>query len=67
MLKDPVCGKRINRNKAHVVIEHEGVKYFLCCPLCQTQFERAPTAYAKPELGELVKKNSRQTYGRQLP
>jgi hypothetical protein len=28
MLTDPVCGKRINRGKAHAVIEYEGVAYF---------------------------------------
>ena len=60
MLKDPVCGKRINRNKAHIAIEYENVNYFLCCPLCQAQFEREPATFAKPELGEKVKKNPHQ-------
>lgn len=62
MLKDPVCGKRINRGKAHAVIEYEGVNYFLCCPLCQAQFERTPKTYARPELGEKVKKRGRRLY-----
>jgi YHS domain-containing protein len=56
LLKDPVCGKRINRGKAHIAIEYEGVNYFLCCPQCQAQFERAPKSFAKPESGEKVKK-----------
>jgi len=55
-LKDPVCGKHINRGKAHIAIEYEGCNYFLCCPQCQAQFERAPKSFAKPELGEKVKK-----------
>lgn len=55
---DPVCGKRINRGKAHIVIEHEGVAYSLCCPLCQAEFERAPTAYAKPDVGEKVRRKA---------
>ena len=38
MIKDPVCGKRINRGKAHAMIEYEHVQYFLCCPLCRAQF-----------------------------
>lgn len=59
MLKDPVCGKRMNRGKAHAVIEYEGVAYFLCCPQCQGQFERAPRSYARPELGEKLKKSKR--------
>lgn len=29
MVTDPVCGKRINRGKAHIVVEHEGVAYDL--------------------------------------
>ena len=62
MLKDPVCGKRLHRGKAHAVIEYDGVAYSLCCPLCQAEFERAPQAYAKPELGEKAKKKARQPY-----
>lgn len=54
--KDPVCGKRLHRGKAHIVIEHEGMDYFLCCPQCQAQFERNPKAYARPEFGERAKK-----------
>lgn len=60
MFKDPVCGKRINRGKAQIVIEYAGVDYFLCCPRCQAEFERSPKTYAKPELGEKAKKVVRQ-------
>ncbi|OGA31057.1 MAG: hypothetical protein A3F77_07965 [Betaproteobacteria bacterium RIFCSPLOWO2_12_FULL_67_28] len=56
MITDPVCGKRINRGKAHAVVEHEGVAYSLCCPLCQAEFERNPRTYAKPALGEKARK-----------
>jgi YHS domain-containing protein len=45
--KDPVCGKRVNRNKAHIAIEHRGEEYLLCCPLCQAEFERNPDKYAR--------------------
>ena len=62
MLKDPVCGKRMNRNKAHITIEYKGVAYFLCCPQCQSEFERKPQAYAQPELGQKVKKEKRRLY-----
>jgi len=65
MLKDPVCGKRMNRGKAHIVIEYEGVAYFLCCSQCQAQFERVPETYARPELGRQVKKTARQPHRRQ--
>jgi YHS domain-containing protein len=40
--KYPVCGKRINRNKAHIVMEYRGKDYLLCCPKCQSEFERDP-------------------------
>ncbi len=43
--KDPVCGKHINRNKAHITIEYKGEQYLLCCPLCQAEFERDPERY----------------------
>lgn len=56
MFKDPVCGKRMNRGKAHVVIEHEGYRFFLCCPRCQTEFEHNLQLYARPELGQKVKR-----------
>lgn len=56
MITDPVCGKRINRGKAHVAMEHKGVVYFLCCPLCQKAFERAPDSYARPEAGEKIRR-----------
>lgn len=40
-----VCGVRINRNKAYARKEYKGIKYFLCCPLCQKEFERDPEKY----------------------
>lgn len=43
--RDPVCGQRVNRNKAHIVITYEGHKYPLCCPKCQSEFEKTPDKY----------------------
>ena len=40
--KDPVCGKHMNRNKAHITIEYKGEQFLLCCPLCQGEFEHDP-------------------------
>ena len=45
--RDPVCGKRINRNKAHIVLEYQGKEYPLCCPVCQAEFEREPEKYLR--------------------
>ena len=44
---DPVCGKKMNRNKAHIVIHYQGEDFYLCCPLCQKVFERRPEKYTK--------------------
>ena len=45
--RDPVCGKRVNRNKAHIVLEYKGHEYLLCCPMCQSAFERDPEKYLR--------------------
>ncbi len=65
MLKDPVCGKRIKTQRAHVAVEHEGFTYHLCCPLCQAEFERNPRKYARPELGERIQPHQKEK-GQQL-
>ena len=54
MLKDPVCGQRMRRDRAHIHVEYQRVIYYLCCPRCQAEFEAAPERYARPELGEKV-------------
>jgi YHS domain-containing protein len=38
--RDPVCGQRVNRNKAHIVLEYKGREYPLCCPVCQSEVEK---------------------------
>ncbi len=58
MLLDPVCGKRIKRQRAHIAIDYDGVTYYLCCPRCQADFERDPQKFARPELGEKTKPSS---------
>ena len=45
--RDPVCGKRVNCNKAHITIEYKGSEYLLCCPICQAEFERDPEKYVR--------------------
>ncbi len=58
MLIDPVCGKRIKRQRAHIAVDYNGVTYYLCCPHCQADFERAPEKFARAELGEKTKPSS---------
>lgn len=64
MLRDLVCGRRVNRHRAQMAIEYEGVTYYLCCPLCQTRFERDRGKYARPEWGERRKKDGNKKGGR---
>lgn len=47
MNRDPVCGKRINCNKAHIAIEYRDREFLLCCPLCQAEFERNPEKHLR--------------------
>ena len=47
MDRDPVCRRKMNRNKAYVTIEYRGEKYLLCCPLCQAEFEKDREKYIK--------------------
>ena len=58
MLVDPVCGKRIKRERAHIAIDYQRVTYYLCCPRCQADFERTPEKFARAELGEPTKRNT---------
>lgn len=44
--KDPVCGRRMNRNDAYVVLRYNKVEYLLCCPRCQSEFEADPERFA---------------------
>jgi YHS domain-containing protein len=52
MLTDPVCRKHIKRQRAHIAIDYNGITYYLCCPRCQGDFERAPENFARAEWGE---------------
>lgn len=45
LFRDPVCGKRLNKSKAHIIIHYKGQDYYLCCPKCQAEFERQPDKY----------------------
>jgi YHS domain-containing protein len=47
MDRDPVCKRKMNRNKAYVTIQYNGETYYLCCPLCQAEFEKDPEKYLK--------------------
>ncbi len=45
MDRDPVCGRKMNRNKAYITIDYKSERYYLCCPLCQAEFEKDREKY----------------------
>lgn len=45
MDRDPVCGRKMNRNKAYFTIDYNGERFYLCCPLCQAEFEKDTEKY----------------------
>ncbi len=47
MIYDPVCGKRVNSNKAHIKIKYKRMTYYLCCSFCQKEFESNPEKYSR--------------------
>ena len=50
MDKDPVCKRKMNRNKAYVTIQYKEEIYYLCCPLSQAEFEKDPEKYIKKKV-----------------
>jgi len=57
-ITDPVCGKRISRGKAHIVVEpenaagklvHAGNTYYFCSARCQRTFQDNPQKYTTPQ------------------
>lgn len=45
ILRDPVCGKKINPNKAYAKFRIDKEIIYLCCPLCQSTFENDPQKF----------------------
>jgi YHS domain-containing protein len=47
---DPVCGRKIKKSKAVVVIHHMGRQYYLCSPNCHKQFKESREKYLEPNI-----------------
>jgi YHS domain-containing protein len=45
MAIDPVCGMRVEENKAELQTQFAGKKYFFCSEECRTEFEDHPDEY----------------------
>ena len=46
LVRDPVCGMRIDPTTAKEKVEHEGATYYFCSVGCRSQFEKDPARYA---------------------
>jgi len=57
--RDPVCGKRITRNGAHIAIEYGGDVHYLCCPVCQAEFERDPERFIRKDRAAAAREPAR--------
>ncbi len=44
---DPVCGMKVNPEKAAASSIYNGRKYFFCCPGCRAKFEAEPEKYLR--------------------
>jgi signal transduction histidine kinase/YHS domain-containing protein len=47
-VRDPVCGAIIEPDKAYGSVEHDGQRYYFCCPVCQGAFRQNPNLYLAP-------------------
>lgn len=45
MVKDPVCGMRIEEEKASGKVIHQDKPYFFCSKTCKEKFEQNPQKY----------------------
>lgn len=51
MVKDPVCGMEIDKEKAAAQREYEGQTYFFCSVSCRDKFNAAPQEYIQNQTG----------------
>ncbi len=43
--RDPVCGMNVDPAAAPASLEHDGKRYYFCCPSCATRFREDPARY----------------------
>ena len=48
IVTDPVCGMRIDRERAVGSSTYEGKTYFFCSRGCETKFDGSPASYVEP-------------------
>lgn len=47
-VQDPVCGATVLPERAYGSVEHDGQRYYFCCPVCQGAFRQNPDLYLTP-------------------
>jgi YHS domain-containing protein len=47
MMKDPVCGMKVDENRGEFQTQFAGKKYFFCSDECRKEFEAEPDAYVE--------------------
>lgn len=45
MVKDPVCGMKIDKKKAKSKLKFKGKTYYFCDTSCRIEFEKHPGKY----------------------
>jgi len=46
---DPVCGMKVDDQKAAAQSKHEGKTYYFCSQICKSKFEQNPKQYASQQ------------------
>ncbi len=49
LVKDPVCGMKIQPSEAVASIEHEGTTYYFCSQDCADSFRESPADYVEAD------------------
>ena len=47
MTNDPVCGAKVNENKAPATTTYQDERYVFCGQECKDKFDKEPQLYAK--------------------
>lgn len=47
MAKDPVCGMKVDENKATATFQYKGKTYYFCALGCKKAFDADPEKYLK--------------------
>ena len=47
MVKDPICGMKVDEKKPAGTGNYSGTMYYFCSADCKTEFDKNPTKYVK--------------------